>query len=155
MVYTQQIQISLCNYEIKSYYKLKTPSTCSILQVMNQPNQHMRYYMKSTTSALIHGHHLDEKPSCMNIHKHIYHGAQEELMHGAHAHQKIPLDITTCTSWTQINIEAAVLFLPNFCTFPKIQPWDYTTQIVDELLIKFIKFSKGNAREPSKHLQDN
>ncbi len=34
-----------------------------------------------------------------------------------------------------------------------IQPWDYTMQIAEELLVEIIKQKRGKAREPSKYLQ--
>ncbi len=46
-----------------------------------------------------------------------------------------------------------ITFLPTYCTIHKIQLWDYTIQIADELLIKIIKLNKGKAKEQSKHLQ--
>ncbi len=46
-----------------------------------------------------------------------------------------------------------ITFLPWFCPIPKVQSWDYDTQIADKLLVEIEKPNKGKPRKSSKHLQ--
>lgn len=49
-------------------------------------------------------------------------------------------------------IYKGVTFQSKFCSIPKVQSWDYTIQVPEELLIEIIKLNKKKVREPSKNL---
>ncbi len=46
-----------------------------------------------------------------------------------------------------------ITFLPKFYTTPKVESWDNTLKIAEELLIEIINLNKGKARKSSKHLK--
>ncbi len=149
MVYDQ---ISQCNYRTNSYHMLKTPS----LHWTNQPNQHTRSKILQLKynfnpcpwappgwKAIVH----EQPQSCISWGPRgtdaWYTGLEKDHYHCYQIYIMDTKKYCVCKG---------VTFLPKFCTIPKIQPWDYTTQIVEELLIAIIKLNKGKTEEPSKKL---